>query len=147
MSLRRLDALILDTGEKWQGELILSRRCLQEKGEISQLGKMARYPERISRSLIPRSILEHPRLKKDILVSGRLEWLDLHQERPTPRAMAVNTKKMRQANGQRNGHSNGGVNHLVNGESNHTNGEATHQTNSDASHQINGETDHQTPDA
>lgn len=107
VSLRVLDGLMLDTGEKWQEELILSRRRLRNHGEEFPDGKMAKYPERISKKLIPRSILEHPRLKKDVFgfdPLDTLDWLDLHRERPTPLAMAINSKKLGLVNCQTNGH-------------------------------------------
>ncbi|QGA21285.1 hypothetical protein EYB26_008995 [Talaromyces marneffei] len=135
VSVRVLDALMLDTGEKWQEELTLSRRRLQSNGENFPGGKMANYPDRISKKLIPRSILEHPRLKKDILdfdPVDNLEWLNLHREPPTALARAINTKKMRQINGHTNGHCKAEVNH---------------ETNSQAEDSINGETDQYTKDA
>lgn len=151
VSLRILDALVLDTGEKWQEELILSRRRLRNKGEEFPDGKMARYPERIGKKLIPRSILEHPRLKKDVFgfdPYDRLDWLDAHQERPTTLAMAINSKKMGRVNGQTNGHCNGDINHQTNAKAHHqTNGETSPQTNGGVVHRINGETGHETKDA
>lgn len=122
MSLRILDALVLDTGEKWQEELILSRRRLRNKGEEFPDGNMARYPERIGKKLIPRSILEHPRLKKDVFgfdPYDRLDWLDVHRGRPTTLAMAINSKKMGRVNGQTNGHCNGDINHQTNAKAHH----------------------------
>lgn len=156
MSWELFDSLTLDTGEKWQEDLTRSRRCLRDHGETFPLGEMARYPERISKKLIPRCILEHPRLKKDIFGFEPLEWLDLHQDPPTALAMAINTRKAGQVNGQSNGESsrpvNGDSGHHANGESCHqasgepshqANGEANDQTNGDFDHQANGQSDHQ----
>lgn len=134
-SLRILDALVLDTGEEWQEKLMLSRRCLRNMGEEFPDGKMARYPERISRKLIPRSILEHPRLKKDVFgfdPYDSLDWLGVHRERPTTLGMAINSKKMGRVNGQTNSHCNGVVSHQ-------TNGETSPQTNGGVIHRINGQ--------
>jgi hypothetical protein len=138
VSLRVLDALILDTGEKWQEELTLSRRRLRSSGEDFPDGKMARYPERISKKLIPRSILEHPRLKQDVFgfePLDTLDWLDLHRELPTALARAINSKKMGRINGQTNSHCNDNVNHQTNVVVSHqTNGKTNHQANSKAGH-------------
>ncbi|PCG94994.1 Nucleotide-binding, alpha-beta plait [Penicillium occitanis (nom. inval.)] len=134
-SLRILDALVLDTGEEWQEKLMLARRCLRNMGEEFPDGKMARYPERISKKLIPRSILEHPRLKKDVFgfdPYDSLDWLDVHRERPTTLGMAINSKKMGRVNGQTNSHCNGVVSHQ-------TNGETSPQTNGGVIHRINGQ--------
>lgn len=154
-SLRILDALVLDTGEEWQEQLMLSRRCLRNKGEKFPDGRMARYPERISKKLIPRSILEHPRLKKDVFgfdPYDSLDWLDVHRARLTSLARAISSKKIDrisgQTNGQTNGHCNGDVNHRTNGKASHqTNGETSPQTNGGVVHRINGQTVHETKDA
>ncbi|EED14025.1 conserved hypothetical protein [Talaromyces stipitatus ATCC 10500] len=162
VSLELLNVLLLDTGEKWQEELIRSRRGLRERNVEFPLGKLARYPERIGKKLIPRSILEHPRLKKDVFGFKDAEWLDIHQEPPTSLAMANSSRKTTQTNSYSNcgstGKANGDHSHAsqkINGEyrsqvngkaSNQTNGEAIHQKNHESNHRETGGSEHQEND-
>ncbi|KAF4978540.1 hypothetical protein F66182_17345, partial [Fusarium sp. NRRL 66182] len=106
--LRDLDALMLETGNRWQEKLEISRRRLQTKGQNAPGGKMARYPERISKNFIPRSILEHSRLEKNVFDSDPASYdslarFDVHLENPTSRARAINSKKMGLGIGKSNG--------------------------------------------
>lgn len=144
---------MLETGNRWQEKLEISRRRLQTKGQNAPGGKMARYPERISKNFIPRSILEHSRLEKNVFDSDpdsydSLARFDVHLENPTSRARAINSKKMGLGIGKSNGYCNGNENHPTIGEVSHqTNGAASHQINGKTNHQANSEASHQTKDA